>query len=106
MARTNDDQRVPLPPAGVAGTSDCVVQLAVGLLHVAVRLLGALVDLLHGRLLLVDQLGNLLVELAQLDHVLFDLADCGGSLHGGLAGIVGLAGSSTGDLSQTLAESA
>jgi hypothetical protein len=64
-----------------------------------VRLLGTLVDLLHRRLLLVDQLGNLLVELAQLDHVLFDLADCGGSLQGGLAGIVGLAGSSTGNLS-------
>ena len=87
-----------------AGAGDCVVQLAVGLLHVAVCLLGTLVDLLHCGFLLVDQLRNLLVELAELDHVLFDLADCGGSLQGGLASIVGLAGSSTGDLLRVISQ--
>lgn len=98
LPRTDDDQGIPLPPPRVAGAGDCVVQLGVGLLHVAVCLLGTLVDLLHCGFLLVDQLGNLLVELSELDHVLFDLADCGGSLDGSLASIVGLAGSSTGDL--------
>lgn len=95
---TNDDQRVPLPSPGIAGAGNRGVQLGVGLLHVGVRLFGALVDLSDGRFLLVDELGHFLVQLAQLDHVLFDLADGGGSLDRGLAGIVGLASASTGDL--------
>lgn len=60
--------------------------------------LGALVDLGDSRLLLVDELGYFLVQLAQLNHVLLDLADGGGSLQSSLAGIVGLTGAGTGDL--------
>lgn len=95
---TDNAQGVPLPSSGVAGACDCAVQLGVGFLDVVVCFLGALVDLGDGRLLLVDELGYFLVQLAQLNHVLLDLADGGGSLQSSLAGIVGLTGAGTGDL--------
>lgn len=95
---TNNDQRIPLPPAGIAGAGNSAVQLGVGLRHIAVCLLGALLNLRNGRLLLVHQLRNLLVQLTESDHVLLDLADRGGSLHSRLASIVGLAGSGSGGL--------
>jgi hypothetical protein len=95
---TNDDQRIPLPTPSVLCALDGAAQLGVGLLDVAVRLLGALVDLRNGRLLLVYQLGDFVVQLAECDEVLFDLANGGGTLESGLAGIVGLASTGTGNL--------
>ena len=95
---TNDDQRIPLPTTSVLCALDGGAQLGVGLLDVAVRLLGALVDLRNGRLLLVYQLGDFVVQLAECDEVLFDLANGGGTLESGLAGIVGLASTGTGNL--------
>lgn len=95
---TNDDQRIPLPTAGILCALDGAVQLGVGLLDVAVRLFGTLVDLCNCWLLLVHQLGDFVVKLAECDQILFDLADGGGTLESSLAGIIGLAGTSTGNL--------
>ena len=98
MPLTNTDQGIPLPSPSVAGTGDGRVQFGVGLLNVRVGFLGALVDLRDRGLLLMDQLGDFIVQLAELDHVLFDLADSGGSLQSGLTGIVGLARAGSGGL--------
>lgn len=95
---TDDQQRVPLPLPGATGAVDGMADLGVGLSDVVGDSLGVVVDLLDGRLLLVHQLGDFLVQPTQLRHVLLDLADGGRSLHGGLAGVVGLAGSASGDL--------
>lgn len=95
---TNDDQRIPFPTPSVLCALDGTAQLGVGLLDVAVCLLGALVDLRNSRLLLVHQLGDFVVQLAECDQILFNLADGGGTLESGLAGIVGLAGTGTGNL--------
>lgn len=65
-------------------------------------LLGSLVDLLHGRLLLVYQLGNLVVEVAEFDQILLNLANGGGTLEGRLAGIICLTGAGTGNLDMEL----
>lgn len=61
-------------------------------------LLGSLLNLLNCRLLLVHQLCDLIVQVAQFDQILLDLADGGGTLESSLTGIIGLASASTGDL--------
>lgn len=101
---TDNTQGVPLPFPSIAGAGNGAVQLGVGLLHVLVGILGALLDLLHSRLLLVNQLCDFLVQLAELDHVLLDLADGGGTLESSLAGIVSLARTSTGDLFEDISD--
>lgn len=58
---TDDDQCVPLPLPGLASTVNSGVHLFVGVGDVLLDVLGALVDLLHRGLLLVNQLGNFLV---------------------------------------------
>ena len=67
-------------------------------------LFGSLVDLLNRGLLLLHQLGDLVVQVAQLNQILLDLANGGGTLEGCLAGIVGLARAGTGDLIPGLAD--
>jgi hypothetical protein len=61
-------------------------------------LTGSYRNLLDCRFLLVDQLCNLLVQVAKFDQILLDFADGSGTLQSGLAGIVGLASASTGNL--------
>lgn len=67
-------------------------------------LLGSLVDLLNRGLLLLHQLGDLVVQVAQLNEILLDLANGGGTLEGCLAGIVGLARAGARDLIPELAD--
>lgn len=55
-------------------------------------------NLLNCRLLLVYQLRDLIVQVAEFDQILLDLADGGGTLQSSLTGIVGLASASTGNL--------
>lgn len=44
------------------------------------------------------QLRDLIVQVAEFDQILLDLADGGGTLQSSLTGIVGLASASTGNL--------
>lgn len=48
------------------------------------------------------QLGNLVIEVAEFDQILLNLANGGGTLEGRLAGIICLTGAGTGDLDMEL----
>jgi hypothetical protein len=98
MIRTDDEQRIPLPLSGIARALDGVVNLGVCILNIVDNIFGALVDLLNSSILLVHQLGNFLVQTAQLDHILFDLSNSGGPLQSSLSSVIGLSGSATGNL--------
>lgn len=96
--RTNDKQDVPLPPPGLAGTDDGAGNLLVGIVDVLDDVLRALVDLLDGWLLLLDELGDFLVQPGQLNHILLDFADGGRSLEGRLSRVVCLTCTEAGGL--------
>jgi hypothetical protein len=68
------------------------------LLNIAVGLLSTLLDLSDGRLLLDDKFLNVSEQLSEIGHILLDLPDSSGTCEGGLAGIVGLARTSSGGL--------
>ena len=69
------------------------------MLDVPNNILGLLVDLLHGRFLHMNQLGDFLVQPTEFNHILLNLPNRTGSFEGGTLGVVGLPASSTRDLS-------
>lgn len=72
-ALTGDTQAVPLLPVTGARTDNGSVDLLVGLDDVVAHFLALLLNVLHKRLLLDDDLVQILEQLCQLNHLLFDL---------------------------------
>jgi hypothetical protein len=58
---TDDEQEVPFPLSGVTGTDDGRVDLLVGIIHILNDVVGAFVDLLNRRFLLLNELGHFLI---------------------------------------------
>lgn len=95
---TDDKQGIPLPLASATRALNGLRDLSVALGDVLRHILRILVDLFHLGFLLMHEFRDFLVQTAQLNHILFDLADGGGTLQSGLSGIVGLSGTAAGDL--------
>lgn len=75
MILTNDDQGVPLPFTGVAGTLDGLPELNVGISKVPCDSLRPLVNILDRWSVLFDCLAQLGDQLTKLNYILLDFLD-------------------------------
>lgn len=78
---TNDNQGVPLPFTGVAGTLDCLPELNVGVSKIPSNSLRALVNILDRWSLLCDEFVRLDDQLAKFNHTPLDTLDFIPSCH-------------------------
>lgn len=95
---TDDKKGVPLPLPCLACAGNSSIDLLVGLGDVLNDILGAVMNLFHLGFLLMHQFRDFLVQLTKFGHIPFDLPDGGGAFQSGASRIIGLAGTSTGDL--------
>lgn len=72
---TADEQAPPLLPVAGARLLDGAANLLVALHHVVVHLLALLLNVLHQRLLLHDDVVEVLEQLRELHHLALDLLD-------------------------------